>query len=386
MLGIFRSGKFSIISLILLSLIAGGGLSVSAFQTDGAREIKPWEKPIPQCWSYEAEILLNIPLVSNAKGFLFIPLSDGAVAAVDTATGKQTWHTGLGGEIQAIGSLENGKLVVMTQQEGEQKDNVSLFLQALSDESGITAWRRELDLSGKFFLLGKANSVFVIGEEGGVTAFNAASGEILWQSNAGGKLAAAPVLSEKSLIIGTADKKLLEISAENGKILQTYSASATPGGPIAVTNEAIVYSDQIGNIYALRLSNGEFLWKARAGAEVTDISVTEQGVLVSSNDNFAYMLSPNRGDRKWKRKFSGRLTGKPVLRENYGLFVTAAGKEAVVLNLSNGKFVNNVSLLNEAFFTGGATSNGSNGGSRDSFALSTSQGLVFYDPNGCVKK
>lgn len=381
MLGIFRNGKFAPRSLILLmSLLIGGATGVFAFQNGTDKETGPWEKPIPLCWSYEAEALINVPVVSNAKGFLYIPLVDGAVAAVDTAIGKQAWRAGLGGEIQAVRPLENGKLIVMTRQEGEQKDKTSLFLQALSDESGITAWRKELDLSAKFFLLIKANSIFLVREEGDITAFNGGSGEVLWQSNAGAKLAGAPALSEKGLIAGTADKKLLEISLEQGRVLQTLNAPAAISGPIAAVGESIVFSDKLGNIYAVRITDGKTLWKTRAGAEVSDISMTDFGLLVSSNDNFAYMLSPGRGDRKWKRKFSGRLIGKPVLHENYALFATSAGTEGVILNLINGKFVNNVSLLNESYITGGAV------GSRDSFALSTSRGLVFYAPDGCAKK
>ncbi len=323
---------------------------------------------------------MNIPAISGPKGFLYIAASDGAVTAVDSATGKQAWRTALGGEIEAMKLAENGRIIVITRQEGEQKDKISLFINALSDESGVTAWRKELEFSDKFYLLTKASSIFLIREDGGISALNAANGDALWRSPSGGKFTAAPVLFDKGLIAGAAEKKLLEISFENGKVAQNLPAQTELTGPMAVANDLIIYSDQVGNIFAARLATGEVLWKARAGAEVSDISLTDQGILVSSNDNFAYMLSVTRGDRKWKRKFSGRLMGKPVLRDGYGMFVTAAGSEAVILNLSSGKFVNNVFLPGEGYFTGASA------GVLDGFALSTSRGTLFYSPNSCQKK
>jgi outer membrane protein assembly factor BamB len=345
------------------------------FQVMNETPAAPWEKPIPLCWSNDSETLLTVPSISDKKGFLYLALSDGAVSAIDSATGKQAWHTTLGGEVEAMKLAENGRIIVVTRQEGE----LSLAINALSPESGITAWRKDLPLSNKFYLLSKGNGIFYFREEGEITALNSSNGDILWTKNSGGKLTAEPVLTDKSVIVGLAEKKLAEIDLENGKTLQNFTAQGELNGLIAASGGQLIYSDSIGNIFSLRMPDGQPMWKARAGAEVSDISITGQGVLVSSNDNFTYMLTAIRGDRKWKRKFSGRLIGKPVVHENYALFVTSSGTEGVILNLVNGKFVNNVFLLGEAYFTGPST------GILDDFVLSTSQGLLFYS-NSCKKK
>jgi outer membrane protein assembly factor BamB len=384
MSGNLLKGKFCLlmlVTLILLAASAGGVIPVLALQDGSDKKINPWEKPISKCWSYDAEIVPNIPLVPGEKGSLYIPLAEGGLAAVETATGKQVWQSGLGGEIRSVRLAEGGRLMVVTAQQSEKKDDHSLFLQALSEETGITAWRKELEFSGKVYLLTKGGIAVLIGEDGNITAFSAADGSALWKANPGVKVTAQPAVTEKSFIIPAAeDKKLIETGAETGKAGQTYVAPVSFSGPVLATGDAIVFSDPIGNIYSVSLINGDLIWKARAGAEVSDVSATDLGLLVSSNDNFVYMLSANRGDRKWKRKFSGRLLGKPVIHGNYGLFVTVAGTDAVILDLTSGKFVNGVSLANNAFFTGAAAS------SAGGFSLSTSQGVFFYSPEGCIKK
>ncbi len=349
--------KFCLIKLVLLLVLLGGALPVPALQ-DGDNKLSPWEKPISKCWTYEGETAANIPMVPAANGFLYVPLADGAVAAIETASGKQVWQSGLGGEIRAMQMAQltdSKRLIVVTEQQSDKKDDSSLVLQAISEETGVTAWRKELALLRGISLIIKGGIAILAGEDGNITAFNVDDGEVLWRSSEIGKITALTASTGKSfIVIRPEDKKLIEMSLETGKAGQTYALPASYVTPKLATGDLIIFSDGIGNVSAMSLLNGAPVWNARAGAEVSDVSATDLGLLVSSNDNFVYLLSASRGDRKWKRKFAGRLMGKPVLHENYGLFVTAAGTDAVILNLNNGKFVNGVSLTNKAFFTGSA--------------------------------
>ncbi len=379
--------KFCLIKLVLLLVLLGGAIPVPAFQ-DGDNKVSVWEKPISKCWAYEGETAANIPMVPAANGFLYIPLADAGVAAVETATGKQAWQSGLGGEIRAMQMAQladSKKLIVVTEQQSDKKDDSSLVLQAISEDTGVTAWRKELPFLRGVSLIIKGGIAVLVSEDGNITAFNVNDGEIIWQASEGPKITAITALSPANggksfIVIRPEEKKLIEMSLETGKAGQTYALSGSYLTPKLATGDLIIFSDAIGNVSAVSLLNGAPVWNARAGAEVSDVSATDLGLLVSSNDNFVYLLSASRGDRKWKRKFAGRLMGKPVLHENYGLFVTAAGTDAVILNLNNGKFVNGVSLTNKAFFTGSAV--GAGGG----FALSTSQGVFYYSPDGCAKK
>lgn len=396
---------FSAISLVLLAGMAAfaqtpvatpvtPALPLTAPAAVEDPQTKVWEKPLTRCWSIDDESLFDVPSVSNKGGFLFIALPDGAVSALDSASGKQAWDSTLGGRIEALKLTENGKVFVTARQEveesekppekqGEKTEKPPLVLHALSEESGITVWRKEFDLTGEVDLLTDSTGLYLLSDTGEMIAVNPATGDVIWRSNAGAKIVADPAITEKSIFLGLAEKKIVEISRESGKIVQNYAAQVELSGPMLVSDGQLIYSDSVGNIVSRKLSTGEYLWKARAGAGVTDITMTAQGLLVSSNDNFAYMLHTTRGDRKWKKKFPGRLQGKPVLIEKYGLFVPSSGREAAILNLTDGKAVNLVPLIGEAYFTGSAT--GAATATLSGFSLSTSQGTAFYSAT-CTKK
>jgi outer membrane protein assembly factor BamB len=95
------------------------------------------------------------------------------------------------------------------------------------------------------------------------------------------------------------------------------------------------------------------LWKARTGAQIVDITEVSGNFLVSSNDGFVYLLAAKSGDRIWKRRLPGRLIGKPLIYNNFALLQTIDGTAALILDLNNGKLVNQI-LFNENVFSGGS--------------------------------
>jgi outer membrane protein assembly factor BamB len=70
---------------------------------------------------------------------------------------------------------------------------------------------------------------------------------------------------------------------------------------------------------------------------------------VSSLDNFIYLISPQKGKKVWKRRLAGRISAKPLVVDNFAVFVTAVDNSAVVLDLRNGKIVNQISLADIGF-------------------------------------
>jgi len=87
----------------------------------------------------------------------------------------------------------------------------------------------------------------------------------------------------------------------------------------------------------------------RFGGEIFSLSLVPAGVLVSSLDNFVYLISLQKRKKIWKRRLAGRILAKPLIRDNFGVFVTTVGNSAIILDLSNGKIVNQISLPDDSF-------------------------------------
>jgi hypothetical protein len=54
-------------------------------------------------------------------------------------------------------------------------------------------------------------------------------------------------------------------------------------------------------------------WKLRNGAEISSVTPTAEGLLISSFDNFIYLISENGGKPLWKKRLSGRITAAPLI-------------------------------------------------------------------------
>jgi outer membrane protein assembly factor BamB len=73
----------------------------------------------------------------------------------------------------------------------------------------------------------------------------------------------------------------------------------------------------------------------------------DNGLLVSSLDNFAYLLSLNKGALIWRRQLPGRISSRPITAKEGALFTPFSTDSAIVLNLKDGKPANTLSLGEE---------------------------------------
>ncbi len=94
--------------------------------------------------------------------------------------------------------------------------------------------------------------------------------------------------------------------------------------------------------------NRKNFWKFRNGAQVSSITFTPKGLLLTSYDNFVYLVSTEKGKLIWKKRLAGRITVEPLVFDNFVAVSSLFDSEVFVLDLSNGKQVNQFSLTEES--------------------------------------
>jgi outer membrane protein assembly factor BamB len=178
--------------------------------------------------------------------------------------------------------------------------------------------------------------------DGRVYAFSKERGEILWMAQFKAPFASQPVLQGGRLYIGSEDGNLYALDQETGRTLWRYQTRGALRGPVAIAEETIFFGSADNYAYALRASDGRLKWRARTGAEVQAVAYTPSGLVVASLDNFVYFLSLRRGARLWKRQLAGRIASQPLASLDAALFAPLSGDACVVLDLKDGKQVNNL--------------------------------------------
>jgi outer membrane protein assembly factor BamB len=164
----------------------------------GPEKSKPAELPplaalvgIKTAWTSTIGAV-GFPLQVKVQGnAVYLAGSDGGVAVIDARTGGDIWRVALGVPLSA-GVGTDGQFVAVVSREND--------LIVLKD--GREAWRKKLDALTVTAPLVAGKRVFVLSSDRAVSAFDAASGNRLWQQQRTGE---ALVLAQSGVIEAVGD-------------------------------------------------------------------------------------------------------------------------------------------------------------------------------------
>ena len=295
-------------------------------------------QPLTVRWKYESNVTLNLtPAFDNER--IYLPLAGGTIVALKARDGQLLWRSEMGGELSASPVADEAMIYVSSEAVSPMQGHVGGALRALGREGGVTQWMTPLvrPLRGSLALNG--GKLFAGGVDGRAYAFDKRTGGVLWSIPFGAALNGHPVSAGGRVYFGSEDGTLLALEESTGKLLWRYRTQGAIRGPVAVSNETIFFGSGDGYVYAVTADKGHLIWKKRTGAGVDAVTLTNQGLLAASLDNFAYFLN-NSGKMIWKRQLPGRIPSRPLTVQEAALFTPLSSSEAVVLALRDGKQVN----------------------------------------------
>lgn len=349
-----RSDFFKI-ELILLcfislnfSIITTAQLNGQAFDTD--KTIKLW-LPFRPCLQKEDDNILSVTPASDNKEEYFSVLKGGKVAKTRLTTNTTLWMSELGGEIVTDLIFDDGKIFFITKKNDTdfQKENnlgrqaSNYILWSLNSETGLTERQLPLTSEKALFLESYRHKLFLINKDGNITSLTNDLQRITTIDLAH-KVISAAAFFENRIYIGTEDNLILVISADNLEVVSKIPTLQSPASVLEVTKDKLFWGEKKGYVNFFDTKNNKLVWSVRYGGEISSLDVASDGILVSSLDNFVYKISLQNGKRIWKRRLTGRVFAKPLILNNFALFVTVVDNNAVILDLKDGKVVNQLSL------------------------------------------
>jgi len=298
----------SFAALISGALLAGCSMMPS-FLGGSTEKPKPAElAPSPnligvrQAWSARLG-QVELPLSVQVNGDnITVAASDGTVAAIDAASGRDLWRASVGGPI-AAGVGSDGKISAVLTRANE--------LVAL--EAGKVLWREKLGALGYTAPLVAGGRVFVLSGDRAVSAFDGQSGRKLWTQQRPGE---PLVLRQSGVILAVGDTlvvgqsgRLAGLNPLNGSI-RWESPIATPRG----TNDIERLVDLVGSVSrvgdtvcvrayqasvgCVNAGRGNLLWSKPAnGSE--GVSGDAQNVFGSESDGKVVAWRRDNGERMW---------------------------------------------------------------------------------------
>ncbi|MDQ3323301.1 MAG: PQQ-like beta-propeller repeat protein, partial [Acidobacteriota bacterium] len=281
----------------------------------------------------------------------------------DIAARQYLWNTELGMDVVSNIVINKNSLYLVGKIEKTEKSEngessrkrQSYFLKEINKLTGLTNRQTELNLPAgadeKFFLDIKKERIIAVGRSGGVYFFNNADGSLAGNLQSGKNVSSVPFFSDNEIIAGTSDDKIIIIPFD-GSVPTATATAKTVSAVISTPDGKIIYGDRHGGVTALNKSDKIKIWKFRAGAEISDITQTPFGALISSFDNYVYLISTADGKLVWKKRMPGRTFARPLVRDGFAVIANLYEPEAEIVELKTGRIVNRLFLETENYFDG----------------------------------
>lgn len=305
-------------------------------------------QPLTLKWRYESDRMSNLTPATDGKT-VYLPLTGGTLVALNGSDGQLRWKADAGGEFSSAPAADDRSVYAATQysEAAAQQSPVHGTLRALSKETGVTLWMRTLSAPLRGSLVAGQSALFAGSGDGRVYAFDKRTGLTLWINQYAESFSGQPAISGTLLYIGSEGGTLLALDQATGRLVWHNRTRGPIRGPVAVVNGVVYFGSGDGYVYAFSEPRSKLLWRRRTGAAVQAVAALDNGLLVASLDNFAYLLSLNKGSLVWRRQLPGRISAPPLIAADGALFMALSTDSAIVLALKDGKPVNTLSIGEE---------------------------------------
>jgi outer membrane protein assembly factor BamB len=290
-----------------------------------------------RCALREVDSPLRGLLAADADN-IYLGTVNGTLSSYETKTLGIIWRLELGGEFASeILLIGNGIVVVTNSAAGANGPQESSTLRLIGKDSGVTAWSSKLPYSEKYYIGRLNGGLAAVNREGAVVHLDAASGEVKWKTGSLGTVSAKPAFSVGRVVLGTAEKQVVSISARDGELLNKLPLDFAPTSISFSSKGGTLVGDERGHVMLLGDHDNKTVWKFKSGAGVSSVFNAEEGVLLTSLDNFVYFISDYNGDVIWKRRLPGRLVDGGLAFDGYFVVLMYGENSAYVLDMKNGK-------------------------------------------------
>jgi len=215
--------------------------------------------------------------------------------------------------------------------------------------------------------------IFIMDDELTLSARQKTDGSLLWKKNFSNLITTIDGTSQTEIRVLT-ENMLFRIKAKTGETLEEIKFENISSKSSVLRENYLIIGNSTGEIIKTIYSEGKIHvdWKIKTGGSISNLLVLEGNVLATSLDNFIYLFSLNDGKLRWKRRVSGRIIRNPLIFKNYAVVVNSADNYSSVIDLRDGKVVNQVQIEDDNSFSGSPTI------FRNFLILQSYKGIYFY--------
>jgi len=267
------------------------------------------------------------------EGLVVFGTLDGDVVALDSATGTERWKAKVISEVIAAPAIAQGVVVVRS-----NDGRVTAF--DITDGKRRWFWNRDLPrltVRGNDAPTFGPGVVFVGNDDGTVSSLALTDGRPLWDQAVGqpdgrseldrmADVDGSPVLDGTTLFASSYKKQTIAIEAPSGRPL--WAQDHGGAGRVGLAADRVVVADPAGVVWALDKNGGTAMWQQAglARRSLSGAAVQGEFAVVGDYDGYLHWLRLDNGDFG-ARVRAGRdpINAAPVVSDGILLVQTASG-------------------------------------------------------------
>ena len=265
-------------------------------------------------WRSSVGVVPTAPTLAGSS--LYLGDSDSDVTALSTADGAVEWKRSVGGTVVGALVVENSTVFAGTMTGG---------VSALRASDGSVEWSRSVGTAVAGAPAFDGRQLYVTTANGTLFALDPATGATNWSDPTGGLLLSGATTENGSVLVLTTNGNLTDYRASDGAIgwrfVERGEPFSGPGdAPAAVDATTAYFTNNLGGIYAVWLSNGSLRWQSSTPPpystgypEVSAPVITPSALyLVDALANLDD-LSPTDGTVRWSDPIGSAVYASPAV-------------------------------------------------------------------------
>lgn len=288
---------------------------------------KALEYDINKRWGSAEEFKRALLNASSAKGMGAVQQSE--TTAFGSGAVKPLWKFACEDEVRGSVTVSDGNVYVPSYDHN---------VYALDAEAGKFIWKYPAEAGVASQPLVSEGMVVFGSLDKVVYAVDVKDGTLLWTAPTEGRIFSSPYGAFDHVFIGSDDRNVYAIHQHSGREAWTYSTDGEVRTRPLVTENLIMFSCQMGIVYALGLDR-KLRWRFRARRGILSSPVLQEGlVFVGSLDWNFYALDVRSGWSAWKYRTGGPIASTPAVWEGTVFFGSVDGR-VYALDMDGGRVV-----------------------------------------------
>jgi outer membrane protein assembly factor BamB len=304
-------------------------------------------------WSFKTSGAVRSTAIAVSNIICF-GSSDSYLYALNNATGKLLWKYNCGSSVTSSPAYSQGSIYILSEQQ-------ELF--AIKATDGKLLWKKTIgedkpyDWGFDYYFSSpviNGDTLLIASADGKVLSLDKQNGKVYWQFKANYFIRSTPTLLNGWIYIGDTNGDMYALDSRTGKqkwIFQTFGSSLnndTIGfdrkailSSAVVEDEAVVFGSRDGFLYCVNRSDGSLRWKFdhKVSWVISSPSIVNGQVLTGTSDgHFVQSVNLKSGEEKWRAYGAAPIWSSPLV---VGDYVYIGGNEGVLhcININTGQKV-----------------------------------------------